>query len=278
MTALPAEPMLPSPFRIVKVVRELADTFTLVLQPEAGGAFAFRSGQFNMLYAFGAGEVPISISGDPADDGQLVHTIRSVGPVTQALGALKVGDVVGVRGPFGTPWPVEEAFGDDLVIIAGGVGLAPLRPAIYQALANRQKFGKLIIMYGARTPQDILFRKELEKWRSRFDVNVHVTVDRATGQWAGRVGVVTNVVARAGFDPLHTTALVCGPEVMMRYAVDMVEKRGVPTDKVHVSMERNMKCGLGLCGHCQWGPHFVCRDGPVFRFSEIAELFPVREL
>ena len=194
------------------------------------------------------------------------------------MGRLKAGDVVGVRGPFGTPWPVEDAFGDDLAIIAGGVGLAPLRPAIYQALANRPRFGKLIIMYGARTPQDILFRKELEKWRSRFDVNVHVTVDHATGQWAGRVGVVTKVVAKAGFDPLHTTALVCGPEVMMRYAVEALEERGVAASKVHVSMERNMKCGVGLCGHCQWGPHFVCRDGPVFRFSDVAALFPVREL
>lgn len=283
MTALPPDPilrdpMLPRPFRIVAARRELSDTFTISLRSETGGPFAFRPGQFNMLYVFGVGEVPISVSGNPGDDGVLVHTIRSVGAVTQAMATLKAGDMVGVRGPFGTAWPVEQAFGDDLVIVAGGVGLAPLRPAIYQALANRDKLGKVVILYGARTPEDILFRRELEKWRGRFDLDVQVTVDRAQAGWAGNVGVVTALVAKAGFDRGHTTALVCGPEIMMRFAVEALEKRGVPTAKIHVSMERNMKCGVGLCGHCQWGPHFVCRDGPVFRFADIASLFPVREL
>lgn len=273
-----ADPMVPAAFRIDKVKKELSDTFTLELVPEGGGTFPFKPGQFNMLYAYGVGEVPISISGDPADPSRLVHTIRSVGAVTQAMGELKVGEAMGVRGPFGTPWPVEAAYGNDLVIVAGGVGLAPIRPAIYQAMAEREKFGRVMILYGARTPEDILFKRELEKWRGRFDMEVLVTVDRSTGKWGGNVGVVTNLVGKGGFDPLHTTAFVCGPEVMMRFAVQSLQKRGVAGSDIYVSMERNMKCGVGFCGHCQWGPHFVCRHGPVFAYDKIADLFTVREL
>lgn len=273
-----ADPMVPMAFRIDKVKKELSDTFTLELVAEGGGAFPFKPGQFNMLYAYGVGEVPISISGDPADPTRLVHTIRSVGAVTQAMGELKAGEAIGVRGPFGTPWPVEAAYGNDLVIVAGGVGLAPLRPAIYQAMAEREKFGRLMILYGARTPEDILFKRELEKWRGRFDMEVLATVDRSTGKWGGNVGVVTNLVGKGGFDPLHTTAFVCGPEIMMRFAVQSLQKRGVSGGDIYVSMERNMKCGVGFCGHCQWGPHFVCRHGPVFAFDAIADIFTVREL
>ncbi|MEW5727568.1 MAG: FAD/NAD(P)-binding protein [Pseudomonadota bacterium] len=278
MTSMPKDPMLPVPFRIERVQRELSDTFTMEMVPKDGGAFSFKAGQFNMLYVFGVGEVPISISGDPADRSKVVHTTRAVGAVTKALDALKAGDEIGVRGPFGTDWPVEAAYGQDLVFVAGGVGLAPLRPAIYQAMANRERFGRVVVLYGARTPEDILFKKELERWRGRFDMDVAVTVDRATGKWSGNVGVVTKLVARGGFDPLHTTAFVCGPEVMMRYVAAELEKKGVARSSVWVSMERNMKCGCGLCGHCQWGPHFVCKDGPVFRFDRIADMFSIREL
>lgn len=278
MTAQIKDPMLPAPFRIEKVTRELSDTFTMEMVAESGGPFAFQAGQFNMLYIFGAGEVPISISGDPADRSKLVHTTRAVGPVTTALDAMKAGNVLGVRGPYGTSWPVEAAYGQDLVFVAGGVGLAPLRPAIYQAMANRERFGRVAVLYGARTPEDILFKKELERWRGRFDMDVAVTVDRATGKWSGNVGVVTKLVARGGFDPLHTTAFVCGPEVMMRYVAAEFEKKGVGRSSIWMSMERNMKCGCGLCGHCQWGPHFVCKDGPVFRYDRIADLFAIREL
>lgn len=278
MNAPLRDPMLPRPFRIEKVRRELSDTFTMELVDGEGGEFAFKPGQFNMLYVFGVGEVPISISGDPAERGRLVHTTRAVGAVTAAMDALKAGDHVGVRGPFGTSWPVEAAYGQDLVFVAGGVGLAPLRPAIYHAMANRDRFGRVVVLYGARTPEDILFKKELERWRGRFDMDVAVTVDRATGKWGGNVGVVTNLVGRGGFDPLHTTAFVCGPEVMMRYVAAALEKKGVGRGSIWVSMERNMKCGIGLCGHCQWGQHFVCKDGPVFRYDGIADLFQVREL
>ncbi len=274
----PADPMMPHPFRIERVRRELSDTFTMEMVPQSGGGFRFRPGQFNMLYVFGVGEIPISISGDPGDGAVLVHTTRAVGAVSQALDNLKAGDIVGVRGPFGSYWPVEQAFGHDLVFVAGGVGLAPLRPAIYQAMANRERFGKVVVLYGARTPADILFRKELEKWRGRFDMNVMVTVDRVAGKWNSDVGVVTNLVAKGGFDPLHATAFVCGPEVMMRYVALALEKRGVALSSVWLSMERNMKCGCGLCGHCQWGSDFVCKDGPVFRYDQIADRLSVREL
>lgn len=273
-----ADPMDIRPFRIEKIRKELQDTFTMELVPEGGGSFAFKPGQFNMIYNFGAGEVPISISGDPEDPARLVHTIRKVGSITQAIGNLSEGMAVGIRGPFGNPWPVEQAFGSDLVILAGGLGLAPLRPAIYKALANRQRFGKVVILYGARSPSEILFPKELEKWRGRFDTKLRVTVDRAEPGWSGHVGVVTKLVNGAGFDPLHSTAFVCGPEIMMRYGIQALEQAGIDQSNIFVSMERNMKCGIGLCGHCQWGAPFVCKDGPVFRFDEVADAFLVREL
>ena len=274
----PADPMAPRWFRVGKVRRDLSDTFTMEMQPEDGGVFRFAPGQFNMLYAFGVGEVPISISGDPGKPDILVHTTRSVGKVTEAISALKPGDTVGVRGPFGSAWPIAEAEGLDVVFVAGGIGLAPLRPAIYRVLADRERYGSVLILYGARTPEDILFRQELQTWRSRFDVSVPVIVDRATGRWNGKVGVVTQLIQAGGFDRHNAVAMVCGPEVMMQYAVIALRDRGLDTDQIYVSMERNMKCAVGFCGHCQYGPTFVCKDGPVYRFDTIADLFSVWEL
>ncbi|MBI1321177.1 MAG: Ni/Fe hydrogenase subunit gamma [Candidatus Hydrogenedens sp.] len=278
--AAPAQldPMTPRPFRIRQRRKELADTFTLALAPDDGGGFAFQPGQFNMLYAFGVGEIPVSISSAPDEPGEILHTIRAVGKVSAALGALKPGDMVGVRGPFGTSWPVEAAYGSDLVILAGGIGLAPLRPAIRQVIAQREKFGNVVILYGARTPEDILFRKELQSWRGHFDLNVEVTVDRVTGAWGGRVGVVTGLIRQGGFDRLHSIALLCGPEVMMRYGVRALHDCGVASERIYVSMERNMKCAVGFCGHCQFGASFVCKDGPVFPFDRIEKLFAIPEL
>jgi len=283
--ALPAndpaalDPMRVQPFRIHRVIKETADTFSLELKPELGNApFRFSPGQFNMLYAFGAGEVPISISGDPADAQTLIHTTRAVGTVTKAMKQLKVGDTLGVRGPYGTSWPVDKAVGCDVIVVAGGIGLAPLRPVIYHLLSNRDKYGKIVLLYGTRTPQDILFRKELEKWRGRFDLETHITVDRATGAWRGNIGVVTTLISKAPFDPVDCVAMVCGPEIMMRFTALALQKRGVGTDRIHVSMERNMKCGIGLCGHCQIEQHFVCKDGPVFAYEGIKELFSKREI
>jgi NAD(P)H-flavin reductase len=274
-----ADPMLPQPYRIMRTGKETADTFTLNLEPESGpGSFSFQPGQFNMLYAFGVGEVPISISGDPADSHTLVHTLRAVGTVTKAIQNLKKGDVLGVRGPYGTPWPVAESYGSDVVVVTGGLGLAPLRPAIYYLLAHRGEFGNLELIYGARSPQDILYWKELQQWRGRFDFRVHVTVDTAMPGWGGNVGVVTNLISRARFDPMHTVALVCGPGVMMRYTVQELLKRGVKRENIYVSMERSMKCGIGVCGHCQLGPFFVCQDGPVFPYERLSKWFELREI
>ncbi|TAK66077.1 MAG: Ni/Fe hydrogenase subunit gamma [Bacteroidetes bacterium] len=279
MTNPVPNPMLPAPYVVQRVLRETHDTFTLELSPKTTmNGFRFSPGQFNMLYVFGVGEVPISISGDPSKTKTLIHTTRTVGTVTKAMYKLKRGYVLGVRGPYGTQWPIGEAVGNDVVVVAGGIGLAPLRPAVYQLLAQREKFGKIVILYGTRTPADILFRKELERWRSRFDLDVHITVDRAMSGWKGSVGVVTTLVPKAPFDPLNTTALVCGPELMMRYTVTELQKRGLQASDIYISMERNMKCGIGLCGHCQWGTEFICKDGPVFPFSEIKSLFAKREL
>ncbi|WP_316978696.1 FAD/NAD(P)-binding protein [Shumkonia mesophila] len=278
MTAL-KDPMVPAPFRIERVRKELSDTFTIdLVSAERRRPLSFLPGQFNMLYVFGVGEIPISISGDPADPETVVHTTRAVGSVTNAMWKLGVGQTIGVRGPFGTSWPVEKAEGCDVVIVTGGIGLAPLRPAIYQIMANRAAYGNVCILYGARTPEDILFRKELEKWRGQFDLQVDVTVDYATGRWAGRVGVVTKLISRGGFDPHQTVALVCGPEIMMRFAVEALAERGVPNERIYVSLERNMKCGIGFCGHCQLGGDFVCKDGPVFGFDKIAHKFAIQEL
>jgi NAD(P)H-flavin reductase len=271
------DPMFPIPYRVERARRETYDTFTLELKGCNGeDEFPFAPGQFNMLYVFGVGEVPISISGDPTRPQILIHTTRAVGPVTQAMRSLRPGEVLGVRGPFGNHWPTGEAEGKDVVIMAGGIGLAPLRPALYQILAQRKKFGKVILLYGARTPSDLLFHKELQKWRAR--VEVHVTVDHAQGAWEGNVGVVTTLVPKAAFDPLQAVAMICGPEVMMRFSVRELKERGLDFDKIYISMERNMKCGIGLCGHCQFGPTFICKDGPVFRFDRIADLFAKREI
>jgi NAD(P)H-flavin reductase len=177
-----------------------------------------------------------------------------------------------VRGPFGSHWPIKQAEGKDVVIAAGGIGLAPLRSVMYHISSHREKYGKTVLLYGARTPADILYRRELENWRAHFDLEVYVTVDRATGSWRGSVGVVTRLISRAPFDPKNTIAMVCGPEVMMRFTVAELEKRGVAPENIYVSMERNMKCAIGMCGHCQYGPNFVCKDGPVFQYSQIQNL------
>lgn len=273
------DPMLPLPYRVQRLQQDTYDTFTLELQSANGAnSLQFHAGQFNMLYVFGVGEVPISISGDPAKPATLVHTTRAVGTVTKAMRKLKRGDALGVRGPFGTHWPVAEAVGNDAVIVAGGIGLAPLRPALYALLAQREKFGKVVLLYGTRTPSDILFRRELENWRSRLDLEVYVTVDRATGNWRGNVGVVTTLIAKAPFDPRNAVAMVCGPEIMMRFTVLELQKRGVTPENIFLSLERNMKCAVGFCGHCQYGPMFICKDGPVFRYDRIKDLFTKREI
>lgn len=271
--------MLPSAFRVERYRDDTADTFTLELTPpEEHGPFHFEPGQFTMLYVFGVGEVPISICGDPAQPDVLVHTTRAVGGVTRGLRALRPGDRVGVRGPFGTSWPVAAAEGKDVVFIAGGIGLPPLRPAIYRVLANRERYGRVILIYGARTPEDLLYRSVLARWRTQLDFDVLVTVDRNTGSWRGSVGVCTALVPRVDFDPENTIAMICGPEIMIRFAAKEMAARGVADGDTFVSLERNMKCAVGYCGHCQLGPHLVCRDGPVFPYDAVRPLMDLKEV
>jgi len=267
---------LPVPMRIGHAGHDIDGVFTWVLEPSE--PFAFAPGQFNMLYAHGVGEVPISISGDPNDSSTLHHTIRVVGNVTQALGALEAGHEVGVRGPFGSTWPLAEASGQDVLFVAGGLGLAPLRPAILSVLTRRSEFGQVIIIYGARSPADILFRDELERWRGRFDVTLEAIVDHSGTDWYGPVGVVTRLVAEADIDPEGSLAMLCGPEIMMRFTARELEQRGLEPSQIWVSLERSMKCAVGLCGHCQLGGTFVCKDGPVYRYDQVASKLLVRGL
>jgi NAD(P)H-flavin reductase len=279
---IPASPAVPDPMvpvmrRVRRKTRNTHDTVTLEIEPGEAPA-PFGPGQFNMLYLFGLGEIPISISGDPGDAGSLVHTIRAVGPVSGALRALRRGAVVGVRGPFGSAWPLAEAEGRDVVVMAGGIGLAPLRPAVYRLLAHRDRYRRVVLIYGARTPGDLLYTRELERWRSRFDAQIEVTVDAAPpGAWRGHVGVAGTLLPRAEFEASDTIAMVCGPEVMMRYAIADLRHRGLGPEQIYLSMERNMRCAVGFCGHCQFGPAFVCRDGPVFRYDRVERFLGVRE-
>jgi NAD(P)H-flavin reductase len=273
-----SDPFVTTPCRVERVQPELGDTVTLELALPVGATPGFLPGQFNMLYVFGVGEAAISISGDASDSWRLTHTVRAVGAVSSALTRMQPGAVVGVRGPFGSAWPVKEAEGHDVLLVTGGLGLAPLRPAIYHLLANRGRYGRLGLLYGARSPADILYREQLGEWRQRLDVDIHVTVDHADESWKGAVGVVPHLIRRASFDPAQTMAFVCGPEVMMRYTANELVDAKVPLDKIWLSMERNMKCAIGLCGHCQFGPHFVCKDGPVMRYDRIASILTVREI
>lgn len=271
------DPMLTRPCRIRRVKRDTYDTFTLELVPPQGH-FHFAPGQFNMLYLFGTGESAISISGDPAKTDTLIHTIRAVGTVTKGMSKLKAGDQIGVRGPFGTAWPVKEAEGADLLLIAGGIGLAPLRPAIYHALKHRERYGKVILLYGARSPRDLLYTSELKRWQASGRIEVGVTVDHSVRSWHGTVGVVTKLIKRARFASDSAVAMCCGPEVMMRFCSMELKARGVSEAHIHLSMERNMKCAVGFCGHCQFGPTFVCKDGPVMSAERVRDWFGRREL
>jgi NAD(P)H-flavin reductase len=259
-----------------RVVRETRDTVTLEI--ESGDGTAFRPGQFSMLYAFGTGEVPISMSGDPRKPGTLMHTLREVGPATRALSRLRAGGVLGVRGPFGEGWPLDRAAGRDVVVVAGGIGLAPLRPLLYEIAARRRDFGRVVLVYGTRSPEDVLFRRDIAGWREASDVVVSVTVDHAGRAWSGDVGVVTALVPRAPFDGANAVAFVCGPEIMMRFAAAALGSRGVADERIFVSLERNMKCAIGFCGHCQLGPAFVCKDGPVFAYARLRGLLSRREV
>ncbi len=266
---------MPRPWRVVSRRQELADTVSLEVVPVDGVCPPFAPGQFNMLYAFGVGEVAISVSGGV--DGGYVHTVRAVGAVSSALAGLQPGAVLGLRGPFGRGWPVV-ASGGDVVIVAGGLGLAPLRPAIEAVVAQRGRHGRVVLLLGARTPADVLFPDALAQWGRVQGVELLVSVDRADASWRGHVGVVPSLVPRVAFDPANAVAMVCGPEVMMRFSATALRAAGMPDSRIYLSMERNMKCAVGLCGHCQFGPDFICKDGPVMRLDAIDARLAVREL
>ncbi|MGA2182231.1 MAG: FAD/NAD(P)-binding protein [Bryobacteraceae bacterium] len=267
MTA--GDPMAPIPAQVQKLDRENHDTFTLHVAAPGATLPPFQPGQFDMLYVHGTGELPISVSGDPEARFSLTYTVRSVGKATNKLVTSSIGDWIGVRGPYGVGWPLDKAKGSDVLLIAGGIGLAPLRPALYQMFRYRPEYGRIILAYGARSPGDMVYRNELAQWKKEPRTQVLSTVDYGGLRWRGNVGVVTTLLTRVRLDPPHTIALICGPEIMMRFAAMALEGRGIPRERIYVSMERNMKCAVGHCGHCQFGPYFVCRDGPVFPYTQI---------
>jgi NAD(P)H-flavin reductase len=269
-------PMVPRSFVVRERVQETSDTWTLTLAALDGEGPAIGPGQFMMVYVFGIGEVPISVSGAPDRAGPVTLTVRAVGAVTQAICATEPGGVLGLRGPFGTTWPIASSGGADVVVVAGGIGLAPLRPVVLHALGRRSEFGEVVVLYGARTPQELLYPFELEVWRDA--ATVAVTVDAAEAGWPGKVGVVPKLVPEAAFAAARAVAFVCGPEIMMRFTIEALLARGVTPDRIHVSLERNMRCGLGHCGHCQLGPTLICRDGPVYSYETAAPWLEVREL
>jgi len=265
---------------IKEIVPETADTATFWLElsdSDLRSEFAFAPGQFNMLYLPGYGEAAISISSDSQQPECIGHTIRFVGNVTNAISRLHVGATIGLRGPFGTAWPIESYRGYDIAIAAGGIGLAPLRPVIYHILNNRADYGKVYILYGARTPSDLLYTSEYPDWESH-DIQVIITVDRADESWQGQVGVVPMLFYRLRLDDDKTAVFSCGPEIMMRFVVFEGLARRISPERIYLSMERNMKCGQGFCGHCQYGPYFICKDGPVYRFDQLEPYFNLEDL
>ncbi len=275
----PADPMVPHTAIIKGIQYNTMDTATYHLafaDPAVAAGYHFSPGQFNMLHLPGIGEVAISISSDPAQPETLLHTIRQAGNVTGAIAQLKKGDLIGVRGPYGSAWPVEEAAGNDLIFVSGGLGLPPLRPAIYHVARHRQRYGQVIVLAGARSPADLLFPEEYDAWREK-DIEVIVTVDRADDNWRGHVGVVPMMFYKLRPDPRRTIVFTCGPEIMMRFVIYEALARRIPKERIYLSLERNMKCAIGFCGHCQFGPFFLCKEGPVLSFDRLEPFFGVEE-
>jgi NAD(P)H-flavin reductase len=270
-------PLQPRSAIVENIERETYDTRTYAMRLEGSGGedYSYLPGQFNMVGLVGIGEAPISLSSCPVEKGCFSHTVRAVGDVTNALDRLQPGGRVWVRGPYGRGWPIEEAKGRRILVIGGGIGLAPLRSAILQIFRQRDEYGSVEILYGARTPGDLLYTDEFETWSEQRDTRLLVTVDSAgeDQNWKGYVGVVTHLIPRAATPLRDCMILVCGPEVMMKFTVGGLLPAGVNPENIWVSLERRMKCGIAMCGHCQIGPKYVCKDGPVFRYSEIRGLF-----
>ncbi|MGV1037204.1 MAG: FAD/NAD(P)-binding protein [Candidatus Nanopelagicales bacterium] len=276
-TATAAASLRPAPYRVATKRVEVPGAVTLTLEPTQEALPPARAGQFNMLWMWGLGEAPISTSAIDSPEIQ-VHTIRNVGAVTRALCAAEPGDTVGVRGPFGRGWDIEGAKGHDVVIAAGGIGLAPLRPVIHAILANRAAFGTVVLVVGARAAKDLIFRAELDRWWRDRQIQVRTIVDHHAQDWRGNVGIITNELRRITIDPARTVAMVCGPEIMMRFVSANLIDQGVAPSNIAVSLERDMQCGVGHCGHCQLAGLFVCVDGPVVGWHIAQPLLEVREL
>jgi len=280
LPALPLDPLLPEPAQIVEKRSFAPDIHSYrlrLLDPAARLRFDFAPGQFNMVYAPGVGEVAISICSDPEDE-LLEHTIRIVGRTTQVIGRLGVGDVLGLRGPYGRGWPLHEARYKDVLFVTGGLGCAPVTGAIQYILRRRQSYGQLTILHGVKKSADLVHRDFFEQWRRAPQTRVLLTSDQPDRAWHNRVGVVTDLFEEVALDPERTVAFMCGPEVMIRYGARILRGRGLGESRIFVSLERNMKCAVGLCGHCQLGPLFVCKDGPIFPYARIRPLLEVPRL
>jgi NAD(P)H-flavin reductase len=276
-----ANPWLTHTVRIAEITPEISGVATYDFEftdPDQASRYQFLPGQFNMLYLPGVGESAISLSAHPQARGRWSHTIRVAGNVTQTLARLGKGATLGLRGPFGSSWPIADFRDHDIVFVAGGIGLAPLRPAIYHVLECCSKYGQVTLLYGARTPEGMLYTGEYDCW-SAGGINIQTTVDRAPLDWKGNVGPVTILLDRLPLDrPDHTALLSCGPDVMMHFTAQSALHRGLTSEQIWLSAERNMQCAIGLCGHCQLGPEFICKDGPVFRYDRIAPFFRVEGL
>lgn len=267
-------PYVIHPATIVEKIREAEDITTYRLQlvdVEAQRRFRFKAGQFNMVYLFGVGEVAISIVSDPDEPELLDHTIRAVGRTTKAIAALQPGDALGIRGPFGAGWPLEEGKGRNIVIVTGGLGCAPVVGAIEYIFRRREEYGSVKILHGVKTPHDLLYRERFDAWRRHPDTEVLLTSDQPDKTWRYHVGVVTELFEQVSMDPEKSMVLMCGPEIMMRLGAPILMRRGIPATAMYVSLERHMECGIGLCGHCQMGPYFLCKDGPVMRYDRVEQ-------
>lgn len=273
--------MIPQVAEIVEKREEAEGIYTLrvrLCDEAQRREYRFLPGQFNMLYAFGAGDVPMSIVSDPEDGNVIGHTLRTVGPVTHALGALSEGDVLGMRGPFGSHWPLEEAKGKEVLILTGGLGCAPTLGALHYLFRRREDYGPIKIVHGVKAPKDLILHRQFEAWRNYPDTEVHLTADHSHGRWKHKVGLVTHLLTDLKLDAPNTLVMMCGPEVMMHFAIKELIWKGISSDRIYLSLERNMKCALGFCGHCQFGPQFICKDGPVLRYDRIQHFFRIKEV
>lgn len=270
------DPFVPMEAKIVANQQDSHNIFTLDLvltDPILHQAYQFQPGQFNMLYLYGVGEVAISIVSDPRESEVLSHTIRAIGRITNALKNLKVGDRLGVRGPFGRGWPMTDAIGRDVIVMTGGLGCAPSVSVIEYILKQRQQYKRLNILQGVKHSDDFIFQHRYQQWRQSPDTDVFIAADEAGPTWPWQIGYVTNMINKTQFNPENAIAMMCGPEMMMANAINLLVSKGLPESQIYLSMERNMECGLGLCGHCQYGDKFICKDGPVFAYPEIKALF-----